>query len=163
MGLYVLLLGIAAISDLWKFIIPNMVSLALLLLFIPAALILPFEVNWLSHVGAAAACFVVTAGFYALGWFGAGDVKLLTAISFWAGFQAMPQLVFNVSMAGGTLAFVLLISRYLTKSRVLANSPDAGTRIPRMFLMGEKIPYGVAIAGGAIPLALKLPHLALYL
>lgn len=163
LGLYILLLGLAAVFDLWKFIIPNMVSAALLLAFIPAALILPFDVDWLSHLGAAAACFAVTAAFYAFGWFGAGDVKLLTAISFWAGFQAMPQLVFNVSLAGGALALVLLISRHLAKSRASAESPDAAAGIPRLFRMGEKIPYGVAIAAGAMPLAFKLPHLGLYL
>ena len=63
-ALYALLLGIAAVYDTWKFVIPNLISVALVVLFIATALLLPEMtprvpemtwMEWLSHIGAAVA------------------------------------------------------------------------------------------------------------
>ncbi len=158
-AVYAGLLAAAALFDLLKFIIPNIVSAALLLLFFPLALVLPAEVDWLSHVGAAAACFAVTIVLYSFGWFGAGDVKLLTAASLWAGFALMPALLVYMSLAGGVLTLTLLVTRHLVAALAPAPSAAGGIEVPKLFRKGAKIPYGVAIACGALLIGLDLPYL----
>lgn len=158
-AVYAGLLAAAALFDLLKFIIPNVVSGALLLLFFPFALFLPAEVDWLSHVGAAAACFAVTVSLYSFGWFGAGDVKLLTAASLWAGLALMPALLVYMSIAGGVLTLVLLVARHLKATLAPAAFSNGGTGAPNLFTKGAKIPYGVAIAYGALLIGLDLPYL----
>ena len=51
--LYVFLLVMAAVFDAWKFIIPNVLSVALIGLFLVLATASPFPVKWWSHLGAA--------------------------------------------------------------------------------------------------------------
>ena len=159
LAVYAGLLAAAALFDLVKFIIPNAVSGALLLLFFPFALLLPAEVDWLSHVGAAAACFAATIVLYSFGWFGAGDVKLLTAASLWAGFALMPALLIFMSLAGGVLTLALVAARHLVAALAPAPSPGAEIGVPKLFRKGAKIPYGVAIACGALLIGFDLPYL----
>ncbi len=162
-GGYILLLTAAALFDLWKFIIPNTICVAVLVLFIPVALLLPFDVNWWSHIGAAVAVLLVGAIAYSFGWFGAGDVKLLTAVSFWMGFRDMPQFLFYVAIAGGVFAIGLLGFRFVLMSvRSTSWFPEKMT-LPRIFLVGEAVPYGVAIAFGSIMAGTNLPYLGKFL
>ena len=58
-GTYVILLVTAALFDLKKFIIPHAICLAVLVLFIPTALLLPLDISWYSHLGAAACVFLI--------------------------------------------------------------------------------------------------------
>ncbi len=170
-AIYVLLLGIAAVTDLRRFIIPNLVSLVLFLAFIPVALLLPIEIDWLSHFGAAALCLVVGAALFALRWFGAGDVKLLAAVAFWAGFPYLLHLMVYVGLAGGAFALVLLLLRFglgaafsaRSASETAGETTVAAPALPPILRTGERVPYGVAITLGAIFLAFRLPYTALYL
>jgi prepilin peptidase CpaA len=162
-ALYVLLLAAAAVTDVWKFKIPNWVSAALLLLFVPAAVWLPLEAHWLSHVGAALSVLAVGVVLFLRGWLGAGDVKLMAAVALWAGFAYLAQFVVAVALAGGAFALVLLVLRLaIARLPVVRATPDGGS-LPRVLVSGERVPYGVAIACGAILLGIQLPYLALQL
>ncbi len=162
-GLYLVLLAMAGACDLWKFVIPNVVSVALVLLFFVTVLILPFDVPWLSHLGAGAACLIVGAAVFYKGWMGAGDVKLMTALCLWAGFEHMTELLFFVCVAGGAFALFMVFLRKLVMG-LLVLQPSAGSLTPpRLLTVGEKIPYGVAIVFGGVMLGLRLPYLGLYL
>ena len=112
-------------------------------------------------MGAGGACFAVTIGLYALGWFGAGDVKLLSAVSLWAGFGLMPHLLVYMSLAGGLLTLVLLVIRQLVAARATAPAEGGALDVPKLFRKGSKIPYGVAIACGGLLIGFKLPFLVL--
>ena len=48
------------------------------------ALITP-PISLSAHLAVAGASFVILFAFYLLGWFGAGDAKLITALMLWAG------------------------------------------------------------------------------
>jgi prepilin peptidase CpaA len=159
--LYVLLLCTAAATDMWKFIIPNWVSAALLLLFVSTALLVPAEIDWLSHAGAGLSVFAVGVGLFALGWLGAGDVKLMAAVALWAGFGNLAHFVFIVALAGGGLALLLLGLRVVIARLPALRAVAQGGRLPRILAKGEKVPYGVAIACGAIVLGFQLPYLDL--
>ncbi len=165
-ALYTLLLGIAAVFDTWKFVIPNAIAVALVVLFIVTALLLPFEMTWmewLSHVGAAVAVFIGGAVLYAFNKMGGGDVKLLTAVAFWAGFEHLTELLLYVAIAGGVLAISLIVMRKTIMSLGAANTRLAEVKLPRILLDGEAVPYGLAIAPISIYLGTKLPQLGAYI
>ena len=158
-AVYCGLLGVAAVSDLLRFTIPNFVSAALILLFLPVALITPWEIDWLSHLGAAGICFGVTFAFYLLGWLGAGDVKLLTAAALWAGLGQVVSLVFGMAVAGTVLILALIGARHLAALWAPASTYGGAVAVPRLLSKGEQVPYGVAIACGAFQIGLQLPYL----
>lgn len=160
-ALYVLLLAVAAATDIHGFKIPNWVSAALLLLFIPVGILLPLEAHWLSHVGAALSVLAVGIVLFLLGWLGAGDVKLMAAVALWAGFGLLAQFIVAVALVGGAFALALLVLRFaLARLPAVRATPDGGS-LPRVLVSGERVPYGVAVAGGAVLLGLHLPYLVL--
>jgi prepilin peptidase CpaA len=155
--LYMILLLAAAITDIWKFIIPNLISLAVIALFVALALLQPFPIPWGSHVGAAALFFAGGLLLYRFNILGAGDVKLLTALSLWAGFGHLADLLLGVALCGGGLAVALIVGRRIFFSLVLLGSAPESRSIPRVLVQGEPVPYGVGIAAGGIWLGSKLP------
>ncbi len=165
-GLYALLLVVAAAFDTWKYVIPNAINVALVLLFVATALILPFEMgwrDWLSHLGGALAVFVGGAVLYAFNKMGGGDVKLLTAVAFWAGFDHLAELLLYVALAGGALTITLLIVRQLVMGLRTARPELAAAKFPRVLIPGEAVPYALAIAPSAIFLGTKLPQLGAFI
>lgn len=161
-GLYTLLLCIAAAMDTWKFIIPNTVTVALVVLFIVTTLLLPYDMgwrDWLSHLGAAAAVLAGGAVMFAFNKMGGGDVKLMTAVAFWTGFEYLADLLLYIALAGGALAIGLIIGRKLLMGLMTARASLAKLAVPRVLLNGEPVPYGLAIAPSAIFLGTKLPQL----
>ena len=177
-GLFCLLCLVAMTFDLWKMIIPNMVSILLVGLFFANALFLNlysgFAVAWLSHLGAMACVLIVGLLAYRFGAMGAGDVKLLSAISLWAGFEKnlldpliVEYFLFDymilVALCGGVLSLALIVLRHLVVSLLLFQSSPQEATLPRYLLPKEHLPYGVAIALPAIYLATKLPLLGGFL
>ncbi len=158
-GLYTLLLCIAAALDTWKFIIPNAVTVGLIVLFVVTALLLPFDIDWLSHLGAAAAVLAGGAVMFAFNKMGGGDVKLMTAVAFWTGFEYLADLLLYIALAGGGLAIGLLVARKLLLGLMTARASLTKLSVPRILLSGEPVPYGLAIAPSAIFLGTKLPQL----
>jgi prepilin peptidase CpaA len=161
-GIYSLLLAVAAAYDTWKFIIPNTITVALVGLFVATALFLPIDIDWLSHLGAAGAVFVVGTVLFALGKLGGGDAKLLTAVALWAGFEHLGDLIFYVSVGGGALTLALIVVRRGIMTVRLHRPALASARIPRVLLDGEAVPYAMAIAPAAIFVGASLPHLGLF-
>ncbi|MFQ5534038.1 MAG: prepilin peptidase [Sphingomonadales bacterium] len=70
--------------DAWKFKIPNKIVIAILVLFFPTVLSLPLELDIGSHLATAFLVLVGGVALFLLGFIGAGDAKLLAAISLWA-------------------------------------------------------------------------------
>lgn len=160
-GLYVYigLLVLAAIFDVWKYIIPNVLSVALIGLFFVVAAASPFPVNWWSHLGAAAAFFAVGIALYAFKILGAGDIKLITSVALFAGFEHLPMLILGVALAGGALSLALIALRRVLLSLLVHFKASDNTALPRILLVGEAVPYGVGIAAGAIWASSSLPIL----
>lgn len=137
----------AALSDLTTMRIPNWLSGSLILGFFPAALAvgLPIETVGL-HVLIALAALVVGMGLFALRVVGGGDAKLIAGACLWFGPVGSLEFVLFTGVFGGLLALGLITAR--------------GTLVPATFgapawvdaLLAPKgdIPYGVAIAAGAL-------------
>lgn len=158
-GIYCLLLLISAYTDVTKFIIPNLVVLALILLFVLTALVLPIETDWLSHFGAALVVFAGGIVLYAIKAFGAGDVKLIAALALWTGFDHLLPFLVYVSLLGGGLALGLLVLRRLVFNLQVSIANADSIATPKFLIQGEPVPYGVAIAPAGIIIAFSLPHL----
>lgn len=138
---YALLLG-AGISDALRFRIPNAIVVALPLLFVAAALLVPGKIAWLGHFGAGAVVLVCGAILFHFNLMGGGDAKLLAALAVWTGFATLLPFLLVVSVLGGILALVLVAARAICK-RV------PGVPWPKSMLPGHPLPYGIAIGGGA--------------
>jgi prepilin peptidase CpaA len=91
--------------------------------------------------------------FYALGWLGAGDVKLYAAASAWLGPRLAIQGAFVAALCGAVLAIIWMVRR--SGLRRTGETLGLATGTPRILYPGasgaaSKLPYGLAIAAGAL-------------
>lgn len=127
------------VLDISRYIIPNALNLAILLLYVVAAYMLGLPWGF-SLIAAGIALFAGLAMF-SLGLMGGGDVKLLVVLMLWTGWTAAtPQFIVLTAVLGGLLVVVVLILRMIAP-------PFFKARLPRVLTRKEPVPYGVAIAG----------------
>lgn len=149
-SLFVIALLAAASFDIASYRIPNAIVILLLLGFAIVSFMGSVEINWLDHFLAGAILFVGGIVFYSMGQMGAGDVKLLGAIALWGGIGALLPLVFWIAVAGLLVIIVLLTLRRLVpllRSTHIVPVPES---LPRVLVIGEGVPYGVAICLGTL-------------
>jgi prepilin peptidase CpaA len=139
-------MAFAAVTDLLTMTIPNRLTLGLCAAFLAVAL--AAGLSWqeiLSHVAAGSCMLLAGILLFSLGWVGGGDAKLLAAASLWLGFEPMVLFLGYVAIFGGALAIAILAYRSV---------PAGALPLPgwaaRLHVKGEGIPYGVAIAAGAL-------------
>lgn|SRR5512143_485442 len=145
---FVLIVLAAAVSDVISYRIPNMLVLSLAAVFIVWAALNYAQTAWLSHFGAALLCLVAGFALYQFRQMGAGDVKLLTAVALWAGLNGLIALLLFMSLSGLLVLPLILFARWLV-ARAQARNAWKWT-VPRVLTKREGVPYGVAIALGAI-------------
>lgn len=143
----------AMISDLRSFRIPNRISFAVAALF-PVYAFAGFA-DLRSGLFAGGIVFAIGLFLFARGLVGGGDVKLLTAVSFWAGTELILPMIMIVTLAGGLLSlaewlrtggFQAFLSRFFPKFDGAFSL--AGHREQVV------VPYGVAIFAGAFYVAM---------
>ena len=144
------LLLIACWTDLSSLRIPNWIPAAIAGLFALFALGLPLDdVLW--HVLASVVVLVGAAGLFAWGKLGGGDVKLLAAISLWAGWgPPLFDLLLAISLLGGVVSLVVLAFR----SRAIAALFHGRGYHPAVLDPKAGAPYAIAIAGGFLLISL---------
>ena len=128
----------AAISDLLTRRIPNWLTGGLALFYLPVAML-----DWpgLTELGlhAATGALLLAAGFglqvYRL--IGGWDVKLLAAVGLWLGWHQLATLLVSIALVGGGLSLFMLTMEMLASHFAVP-------------LERKGVPYGVAIAAGAI-------------
>ncbi len=154
--LMVLLLA-AAWSDLRSRRIPNALVLGVALFAILSRIpVLASERFW-EPPAAALLSFFVLLPLWQRRLLGGGDLKLFVATSVWAGLGRLPELALAVALAGGALAIVVLAVE-TARTRLLpllATMPWVCVFVPSRALTESSesrasLPYGVAIAAGAI-------------
>jgi prepilin peptidase CpaA len=140
-------MAFAGALDLLTMTIPNRISVVLAAAFAFAAYRagLPPDVV-AAHVGAAALVLVIGIVFFAFGWLGGGDAKLMTVAALWIGYGDILITYFAlVAVLGGALALAILAYRRLPATAL--PGPDWAMNLHRS---GSGIPYGLAIAGAAL-------------
>ncbi len=138
---------VAGLKDLTSMKIPNWISGLLILGFFPAALLLGLGAAEIGmHAGVAVAVLLIGMGLFALNLLGGGDVKLMAAACLWLGLSGSGVFVLATAVIGGVFSLALLVSRTWLQPYVGAGP---GWLVQLMEPKGH-IPYGVAIAAGAL-------------
>ena len=135
LGTLAILLIVAAVIDVRTFTISNRLAMAVALLapFFWWSAGLPLWPDAAIQVAVALAVFAVLAVTFYLAMMGGGDVKLAAAVALWfAPLETLRFLLF-MSLAGG---FVTIVALLVHRARSREGRP--------------KVPYGVAIAIGAL-------------
>lgn len=147
MAAYIGLVAYGAWSDARELRIPNWVSLALLALFFPMALVSGMALDALAlHLGVGLAMLVFGFVLFALGLFGGGDAKLLSACALWVGWPQAVWFMVAVILVGGVLSLFVIGLR-----KGLGFWPDWLVASAKgLFEPNKAVPYGIAIAAGAI-------------
>jgi len=143
-------------SDARSLRIPNGLSLALLGVFLPTALVAGLSLESIAwHLAIALAILVVGFALFAFGLFGGGDAKLLAACALWVGLDQSLWFVAAVILFGGVLSVLVVLLR-----AGLGMWPDWLVHSAKgLFERNKSIPYGIAIAAGAIAV---LPRMSLF-
>lgn len=141
-SLMVLML-LVVLYDATRYIIPNWLNALVLLLYPLHVILSPVPLDWQMALVAMGVMFAVGFVTYLLKWMGAGDVKLLAAVTPWIGWR--PDLLdytLYVALVGGALSLLLLLVRKII--------PWVG-KVPehpycRILHHNSPVPYGLAIA-----------------
>lgn len=139
-------MAFAAAFDLLTMTIPNRLTLALAAVFFVAAPVVGMSWHdFLMHLVAGSAMLIAGIVLFSLGWLGGGDAKLLAAAALWLGMDPLVMFLAYVAAFGGGLAVLILAYR---------NMPAGAFPLPdwalRLHAKGTGMPYGVAIAAGAL-------------
>lgn len=102
-----------------------------------------------ASVAVAASVLAAGAAAWRAGWLGAGDAKLLAALSLWAGPALVGPFLLVTALAGGVLAAAALAGQ--------ARSAESGSGAPGATTAAlVPLPYGLAVAAGGAWLTCRL-------
>ncbi len=148
--LFPFLLIAAALSDAKRFLIPNEISAALVVGFGIAAYLvgMPGDVLF-NHLLTGFVVLAVGFLLFCTITFGAGDAKLLAAISLWFGWPGFLPAILYVSLMGGLLSIIILVMRWIARA-----FPLLSLKVPYLANLAgaeaPKLPYGIAISIGSL-------------
>lgn len=133
------------LSDIARYIIPNWLVLALVLVYPVAVWVSPAHIHWGSACLVALGVFALGYVCFILHFMGGGDIKLLTAASLYAGVLEAIDFLVYMAILGGIGTLLLLALRSIAPYVALKLGKN-GASIPRVLTHKEPVPYGVAIA-----------------
>jgi prepilin peptidase CpaA len=141
------LMMMAAATDMSSYRIPNWLTALTAVLFFPVALYMGLSAHDFGmHVLAGVILFAVGFLFFSLGFIGGGDAKLIAATGLWFGTAGSGLYLHSAVLAGGALAITMLawsIFKYAVQL-------DFNDFLPSIKKFVPKLPYGIALAAGAI-------------
>lgn len=106
-------------------------------------------------LAAAAIVLAISFAFFAFGWIGGGDAKLVSATVLWIGFGLMLQYLLYAALLGGALTLMILSLRRYPLPSWLARHQW----IDRLHNPKSGVPYGIALAAAAL---LVYPETAIF-
>lgn len=139
----VALLLLAAVEDAMRLRISNPTCLAILGAGVAAVITAGPQLGLWQNFLVLGGLLAVGTALFAAGKMGGGDIKLLAATGAWFDLQGALLLVTAVLIAGGLLATLLIGLRTVTRG----GAQNGGVKLRQR---AAAIPYGVAIAAGAI-------------
>lgn len=139
-------MAFAAANDLFTMKIPNRIPVALLAGFVAVALLtrMPLDVFG-TNVAIGLAVLAATFALFALNLLGGGDAKLIAAGALWIGADNIIEYFTFITVWGGLLSLAFLAYR-----RTPATSLPLPAWALRLHTPKGPIPYGIAIAAGAL-------------
>ena len=145
------LMVVAALTDLTSRRIPNWIPGAMLVGFALLAIATGMDLATLAgSLAAGLIAFAIGFALFAIGQMGGGDVKLIAASLPWYGWgMAALGYVVTFSIFGALLTIVFLVRRLPVVQLALASNAYSA-RLIGSPEGGREVPYGIAIAAGAI-------------
>lgn len=141
------LMAFGAAMDLVTMTIPNRISIALIVGFLLAAVLIGMPLQQFAvHLGVGFGMLLIGMALFALRVVGGGDAKLLAAASLWIGFEQLGIYMSYVAILGGLLALAIVIYRTMVPPMWLARQEWA----MRLHRPTVGIPYGIAIGGAGL-------------
>jgi prepilin peptidase CpaA len=141
--IFPLLMAFAGFSDLFTMRISNKLVLALIAGFFALALFVGLPLADIGmHLACAALVLVFAFAFFAFGWIGGGDAKLISATTLWLGLGMMLPYLIYASLLGGALTLLLLAARRYPLPEWLR----AVKWVDRLHDSKSGVPYGIALA-----------------
>ena len=138
---------LGGVYDLRTMTIPNWISIALVVAYVPTAMVL--GLGWQDiaiGLGLGFAALVIGIALFAFRIMGGGDAKLMSASVVWLGLSGIPPFILMTALAGGALSLGLLSARkWLPQIPVVFP-----IWVQRLLQPKGDIPYGIAIAVGAV-------------
>ena len=170
------LLILAALTDLRERRIPNWLTAGTAALYPVYLALSPVSTAWLDALGLALLVGAVGVVLFSRGLIGGGDVKLIAALTLWAGLDHFALFALVTTLTGGGLglislwlqrwspflqahlAGIFLVASPRSDAATLATDdrpaapPGAGTAAPAP----ATLPYGIAIAAGGAAVVIEL-------
>ena len=149
LGAFLALVGLAAWNDARRLVIPNVIPLALVLIWPGFAAVTGIGV-W-PGLATGAAVLAIGVGLIAAGLVGGGDAKLMAACALWAGPTLVLPFVLITLLGGGALG----VAEWVRLGRKRRLEARYGA-VPASRLTSARpgnaavVPYAIAIAGGAL-------------
>ena len=141
------LMILAGVLDMLTMTIPNRISFVLVGGFFVVAIATGMSLSDVAvHFAVGFGILAIGIVFFAFGWCGGGDAKLLAASSLWMGLDFTFSYVLHVGLFGGALAIAILLYR----SFVPAFAACRINWMYRLHCSDSGVPYGIAIACGAL-------------
>jgi len=170
------LLFLAALSDLRERRIPNWLTAGAVALYPVYLLVTPHAVAWLAALGLALLVGLVGLGLFMRELIGGGDVKLIAALTLWAGLDHFAVFALVTALTGGVLGLAALwyqrwsplIQAHLAgiglatavgrSERPAPADLEPGAGAPALPIAAAPVtlPYGIAIAAGGVAVAIEL-------
>jgi Flp pilus assembly protein protease CpaA len=176
----VALFALAALIDLRERRIPNWLTGGVAALYPLYVLVSPIPVAWPGALAVAAAVFLFGLVLFARQLIGGGDVKLIAAITLWAGLDELALFALVTSLVGGGLALASLwyqrwhgvIDAHMTalgwnfapagptrRAESASSEASDGMASTPIDQPPLTLPYGVAIAAGGLAVVVQLINL----
>lgn len=152
----------SGLSDIRGLTIPNAYSAVVIVAFLFAYLALWGHGNpqtmWVlsAHLSSGLLTFSITFLLFSLRMLGAADSKLATAYALWFKLTDLPLFLAYMALTGGLVAVASLV----IMRRKPFKDPLKGSWVDRVQNGESKVPYGVAIAAGALVAFLKAGYLS---
>lgn len=141
------LMAYAACSDLLTMRIGNKLVLVVVAAFFALALFIGMPLEQIgTHALTAIVVLLVSFSFFAFGWIGGGDAKLIAATALWFGFPGAVAYLIYASLLGGSLTLALLGVRRLP----LPPQLKFVGWIEKLHDAKTGVPYGIALAGAGL-------------
>jgi prepilin peptidase CpaA len=145
--IFPVLMAYAASSDLLTMRIANWLVLLVAGTYLALALIVGLSWTEIGWAAAAAGIVLVLAfAFFAFGWIGGGDAKLVAATTLWVGFGFMLQYLIYAALLGGGLTLLILAFRRYPLPEWLRRH----AWVDRLHDTKSGVPYGIALAAAAL-------------
>jgi prepilin peptidase CpaA len=142
-----LLMAYAASSDLLTMRIANWLVISLVAAYFVLAALAQVPVTEIGvNLAGGVIVLVVAFAFFAFGWIGGGDAKLVSVTALWVGFNLLlPYLIYAALLGGGLTLLILAIRRY-----PLPGGLQRHKWIDRLHDNKSGVPYGIALAAAGL-------------